>query len=43
MIKELVDDLHVGPGGHRRQHVVSVNMQAIDCMEKVCAFVKKDV
>lgn len=42
MIKELLDDLHVGPGGHKRQHEVSVDMAFIDCMEEVCAFVKKE-
>lgn len=64
MIKELVDDLHVGPGGHARKHEVSVDMVSlphlemfssllwskltclpqmfVDCMEEVCAFVKKE-
>jgi hypothetical protein len=42
MVKQLVDDLHVGPGGHRRQNEISVDMQSIDCMEEVCAFIKKE-
>ncbi|RMY68050.1 hypothetical protein D0863_07383 [Hortaea werneckii] len=42
MVKELLDDLNVGPGGHARKHEVSQEMQFIDCMEEVCAFVKKD-
>lgn len=40
MMKELVDDLHVGQGRHKRKHEVSVDMQGVDCMEEVCAFVK---
>lgn len=41
MIKELIDELHVGPGGHRRQHEISIDMAFIDCMEEVCAFIKR--
>lgn len=41
MIKELLDDLHVGPGRHKRQWEFSVDMQSVDCMEEVCAFAKK--
>lgn len=42
MVKELVDDLHVGPGGHKRKHEVSVDMAFIDCSEEICAFIKKE-
>lgn len=41
MVKELVDDLNVGPGGHARKHEISGDMRFIDCMEEVCAFVKR--
>lgn len=42
MIKELLDDLNVDPGGHKRKHKVSVDMLSVDCMEEICAFVKDE-
>ncbi|KAF2162375.1 hypothetical protein M409DRAFT_69251 [Zasmidium cellare ATCC 36951] len=41
-VKELVDDLNVVTGGHKRKHEgVSLDLLSVDCMEEVCAFVKK--
>ena len=42
VIKELIDDLNVRTGGHRRQHRLSTELLSVDCMEEVCAFVKKE-
>lgn len=42
MIKELIDDLNVRTGQHKRQHEISIDMASIECMEEVCAFIKKD-
>ncbi|KAK6443065.1 transcription factor [Oleoguttula sp. CCFEE 5521] len=41
MVKEVVDDLNVGPGGFGRKHGWDSEVGGVDCMEEVCAFVKK--
>jgi hypothetical protein len=42
MIKEMMDDLNVGPAAMARKHAITEDMQYIDCQIEVCAFGKKE-